>query len=184
MAKLGVPPALISVLQALHATVNVTFTVEGVPRTVGSIIGVKQGDLLGPILFNFHVAGAMMAWQQERQSVPPVFQTKEDCVLDGREWRKEVSSEPLEVADTLYADDTGEFFKTRADAVQDVPLLVEFLAKFGLFVHVKLPGQKKSKSVLMYHSPFSTEGFVPRLLDLRRGVLRRHRRGRWVKHPR
>jgi hypothetical protein len=36
-------------------------------------------------------------------------------VLDGREWRKEVSSEPLEVADTLYADDTGEFFKTRAD---------------------------------------------------------------------
>jgi hypothetical protein len=72
--------------------------------------------------------------------------------LDGREWRKEVSSEPLEVADTLYADDTGEFFKTRADAVQDVPLLVEFLAKFGLFVHVKLPGQKKSKSVLMYHS--------------------------------
>ena len=117
-----------------------------------SIIGVKQGDLLGPILFNFHVAGAMMAWQQERQSVPPVFQTKEDCVLDGREWRKEVESEPLEVPDTLYADDTGEFFKTRADAVQDVPLLVEFLAKFGLFVHVKLPGQKKSKSVLMYHS--------------------------------
>jgi hypothetical protein len=37
----------------------------------------------------------MMAWQQERQSVPPVFQTKEDCVLDGREWRKEVDSEPL-----------------------------------------------------------------------------------------
>jgi hypothetical protein len=36
--------------------------------------------------------------------------------------------------------------------VQDVPLLVKFLAKFGLFVHVKLPGQKKSKSVMMYHS--------------------------------
>jgi hypothetical protein len=35
--------------------------------------------------------------------------------------------------------------------VQDVPLLVEFLEKFGLFVHVKLPGQTKSKSVLLYH---------------------------------
>jgi hypothetical protein len=35
----------------------------------------------------------------------------------------------------LYADDTGEFFKTRADAVQNVPLLVKFLAKFWLFVH-------------------------------------------------
>ena len=65
----------------------------------------------------------------------------------GREWswRKErveggadgEGGELLEVADTLYADDTGEFFRSRADAVQDVPLLVEFLEKFGLFVHVK-----------------------------------------------
>jgi hypothetical protein len=102
--------------------------------------------------------------------VPPVFQTKEDCVLDGREWRKETDSEPLEVADTLYADgDTGGFFKTRADAVQDVPLLVKFLAKFGLFVHVKLPGQKKSKSVLMYHSA-PKASYREGLLDLRRGV--------------
>ena len=59
--------------------------------------------------------------------------------------------ELLEVGDTLYADDTGEFFKTRADAVQDVPRLVDFFERFGLFVHVKLPGQKKSKSVLLYH---------------------------------
>jgi hypothetical protein len=37
--------------------------------------------------------------------------------------------------------------------VQDVPRLVKFLARFGLFVHVKLPGQKKSKSVLLlYHA--------------------------------
>jgi hypothetical protein len=35
--------------------------------------------------------------------------------------------------------------------VQDVPLLVELLEKFGLFVHIKLPGQKKTKSVLLYH---------------------------------
>jgi hypothetical protein len=33
--------------------------------------------------------------------------------------------------------------------VQDV--LVEFLERLGLFVHVKLPGEKKSKSVLLYH---------------------------------
>jgi hypothetical protein len=152
MAKLGVPPALLNVLRALHKTVNVKFAVEGVEKTVGSIIGVRQGDLLGPIFFNFHVAGAMMAWQAERTTRPPVLQTKGDFVLDGREWRKEEGGEPLEVADTLYADDTGEFFLERADAVKDVPLLVEFLERFGLFVHVKLPGQKKSKSVLLYHA--------------------------------
>jgi hypothetical protein len=30
-------------------------------------------------------------------------------------------------------------------------VLVEFLENFSLFVHVKLPGQRKSKSVLLYH---------------------------------
>jgi hypothetical protein len=59
-------------------------------------------------------------------------------------------------------------FKTRADAVQDVSLLVEFLAKFGLFVHVKLPGKKKSKSVLMYHSApkASYQGFSTLDIDV------------------
>jgi hypothetical protein len=81
-----------------------------------------------------------------------VLQTKEDCVLDGRAWEREEGAEELEVPDTLYADDTGEFFRLRAHAVQDVPRLVKFLARFGLFVHVKPPGQKKSKSVLLYHA--------------------------------
>ena len=70
----------------MHAKVNVEFSVEGVGRTVPSVIGVRQGDLLGPILFNFHVAGALMAWKAERQSAPPALRTKCDFVLDGREW--------------------------------------------------------------------------------------------------
>ena len=65
MAKLGVPPALLNVLRALHKTVNVKFSVEGVEKTAGSTVGFRQGDLLDPILSNFHVAGAMMAWQQK-----------------------------------------------------------------------------------------------------------------------
>jgi hypothetical protein len=61
-------------------------------------------------------------------------------VLDGRAWEREEGAEELVVPDTLYADDTGEFFRLRAHAVQDVPRLVKFLARFGLFVHVELPG--------------------------------------------
>jgi hypothetical protein len=60
MAKLGVPPALLNVLRALHKTVDVKFSVEGVEKAAGSTIGVRQGDLLDPVLSNFHVAGAMM----------------------------------------------------------------------------------------------------------------------------
>jgi NAD(P)-dependent dehydrogenase (short-subunit alcohol dehydrogenase family) len=83
----------LEVLQALHETVNARFSVEGVEKAVGSTIGVRQGDLPGPILFNFHVAGELihdgrpMAWQEaiqeERETPPPVLQTKEDCVLNG-----------------------------------------------------------------------------------------------------
>jgi hypothetical protein len=40
VAKLGVPPGVLEVLQALHETVNAKFSVEGVEKAVGSIIGV------------------------------------------------------------------------------------------------------------------------------------------------
>ena len=33
------------------------------------------------------------------------------------------------MADTLYADDTGDFFLQRVNEEQDVPLLVDFLAR-------------------------------------------------------
>jgi hypothetical protein len=59
-----------------------------------------------------------MAWQEaiqeERETPPPVLQTKEDCVLNGRAWERDGGAEELEVRDTLYADDTGEFFRLRA----------------------------------------------------------------------
>jgi hypothetical protein len=52
--------------------------------------------------------------------------------------------------------------------VQDVPLLVDFFEQLGLFVHVKLPGQKKSKSVLRAALPRGSGGFVPQLQHPRR----------------
>jgi len=48
LLRYGVPPKLVSLLRALHETVHVTFDVDGVVRSLLSIIGVKQGDLLGP----------------------------------------------------------------------------------------------------------------------------------------
>ena len=47
MLNQGVPPMLVSLLKALHAQVNVKFNVDGVEKTPSSIIGIKQGDLLG-----------------------------------------------------------------------------------------------------------------------------------------
>jgi hypothetical protein len=61
MLKFGVPAKLVSLLKALYRTVKVNFTVDEVREVMLSIIGVKQGDLLGPKLVIFHICAIMMS---------------------------------------------------------------------------------------------------------------------------
>ena len=51
LLKYGAPPKLVDLLIALHKSVIVKFEIDGVKKILNAIIGVKQGDLLGPILF-------------------------------------------------------------------------------------------------------------------------------------
>jgi hypothetical protein len=55
-------------LKALHERASVNFEVEGAGKVIESIIGAKQGDLLGPILFNIYGAAAMIAWRKLREA--------------------------------------------------------------------------------------------------------------------
>ena len=63
LAKFGVPKKLICLLRAVHQRVNVTFEVDEISHTILSILGVKQGDILGPILFVMFIAAIMMTWR-------------------------------------------------------------------------------------------------------------------------
>ena len=51
LGKFGVPPKLVRLLKALHQDVFVKFEVDGITHEVRCMIGVKQGDILGPVLF-------------------------------------------------------------------------------------------------------------------------------------
>ena len=53
LAKFGVPNKLISLIKAIHVDFEIKFMVDEVTHTMDCLIGVKQGDIIGSILFSF-----------------------------------------------------------------------------------------------------------------------------------
>ena len=100
LLKFGVPPKLVSVLESMHRHVTVQFTVDGVIRTLLSIIGVKQGDLLGPELFTFFMAAVMETWRSASSYPLPTFRTRRDFVMTGR--RHTTAGKEFTVGDSEY----------------------------------------------------------------------------------
>ena len=84
LPRLGVPAKLVSVLKALFTDVKCKLDYEGEFALIKSVIRVKQGDLLGPVLFSYHMAAVMIAWRARFKGTTPTFCTKFDDVLSGR----------------------------------------------------------------------------------------------------
>ena len=84
LEKFGVPEKIIFLLRSLHQNVCVKFSVCDIEHSMKSIIGVKQGDILGPVLFTFHIAAIMSTWRKVNLGPVCVFKTKEDFVMTGR----------------------------------------------------------------------------------------------------
>ena len=49
LRKLGVNDKIVRILEDLHHTVHIHCDIGGIDKEIDSTIGVKQGDLLGPI---------------------------------------------------------------------------------------------------------------------------------------
>ena len=64
-------------------------------------IGVKQGDILGPLLFTFFIAAVMITWRNTTKVPACIFKTKEDAVMTGRSYR--AYGEDLPLQDSEYA---------------------------------------------------------------------------------
>ena len=162
---LGVPAKIVRLLKSLHANVEVKFVINDVTKSIESIIGVKQGDILGPLLFIFYLAAVMISWRKTYDRPVCIFNTKFDDVLTGRRYNTKRGVEEFSLPDSEYADDTAVLFTTRTSAKFFIPLLLNHFARFGLEVHVGT-GEKPSKSEVLfvaapdsvYNDPSSFDG--------------------------
>ena len=83
---IGVPLKLIRLLKSLHANVEVKFVINDITKSIDSIIGVKQGDILGPLLFIFYLAAVLITWRSAFERPVCVFHTKFDEIVTGRRY--------------------------------------------------------------------------------------------------
>ena len=153
MLKFGVPQKIIQLLKAAHDQVKVKFSVDGITHIIDSIIGVKQGDILGPILFVFYIAAIMIVWRKNYDGPKCIFWTKNDFVMTGR--RINTKGEEFEFMDSEYADDTAIMFPCRDSLDKWLPKLYDVFEKFGMEIHSGSIGKKSKSEVLFVAAPDS-----------------------------
>ena len=168
--RFGLPPKMISIIKALHKNINVKFTVDDITNEMNCIIGVKQGDILGPVLFTIYIAAIMISWRSAYERPICMFRSKEDFVLTGR--RPNTKGDDFGFEDSEYADDTTVLFATRESLEVYVPLMIEHFKRFGMEVHTgdrNEPNKPPKTEVLFVAAPSTTyenpQTFDNRTLD-------------------
>ena len=155
LRKYGVPVRIVDLLIALHKSVIVKFEIDGVIATLLSIIGVKQGDLLGPILFTFYIAAIMMTWRSEHTYDLCLLRSRDDFEMTGRP--PPTSGDNVTIADSEYADDTGMPFTSREDVQEQTPIVMTHFGRWGMEIHAGVYAPdgsvaKESKSEVLFCS--------------------------------
>ena len=92
----------------------------------------KQGDLLGPELFDFYIAAVMETWRSTSNYELCAFRTRPDFQMTGR--RFNAKGDEFTIGDSEYADDTGLAFCSRMDVEEQTPRVMAHFGKWGRFV--------------------------------------------------
>ena len=160
LSKFGVPSKLVNILKALHKTINVKFTIDSISHIIECGIGVKQGDVLGPILFSMFIAAIMITWRKTRTHPQCTFRTNNDYVMTGR--RPNSRGDDFDFGDSEYADDTAVLFDSMESVLVDAPGIDSHFFRFGMEVHSgDYTSNKDSKTKILFVSTRSTTNQPP-----------------------
>ena len=153
LRKFGMPDHFINLLIRLHTNATMDFMVGDIDTAVPSDIGVRQGSIEGPILFLFFFQAAIETakWPVAK----PIFYTRKNGMVSGENWKRKREDDnwrnitSFELWASLFADDCGLFFETRADLITGSNYIFDHLKRFGLQMHVGR-GDTASKTEAMF----------------------------------
>jgi len=147
LAKFGVPPHLVELIRRLHTGVVAKLTVGSEDKEMPCTSGTKQGDPLAAILFLFVMQACLETLDLEGvEFQTPAMGTAGtgNRMPTGAPWKTKRGWDAYRLWCSLYADDAGIIFPTRAALQEGTQKLYSHFVRFGLSMHV---GRKEKDKV-------------------------------------
>ena len=151
LSKFGVPAHLLSLIKRIHTGVVAKFKMGTEEVEIPNTSGTKQGDPLAAILFLFHIQACLETLDVEglsfRTAAAGVEGTKGRGLTGSKGIRR---SEGFSVAMSLYADDAGNLFETRAKLHEGLRKIFAHFKRFGLTMHVGRNGAASKTEAMFF----------------------------------
>ena len=121
--KFGIPPKFIRLIIALYRII-VQLSIDGAEVNIESIIEVKQGDVLGPIIFIIYMVALTDTRKQKEDISPCLFRSKQDSIITELRTNIVRGVEEFAMTESAYADDAAFVFPSREISERDTPRIM------------------------------------------------------------
>jgi len=139
LERLGVPDELINLIKGLLNGSEAAIRIKG--EIVGDFsldMGLKQGSVFAPLLFNIFFGAIIDAWQKRLlgKGIPLIFNLNGDFLsLDAL--KRKTGIEHITISDLLFADDAKIVSSSAEDLQVMLNIFVEVTEAFGQEVSIK-----------------------------------------------
>jgi hypothetical protein len=147
LTKLGCPQRFVDRIKALHDTVLIQLKRGDVSVTAEAYSGVRQGDIIGPSLFNLYMFAALLSFKCRKHTPDCLFQTNVTSLeqrLHGIP--SKLSGTAIAVNEILYADETALLSNSKEELTSDLMLIRQVFTEFCMTMHEGGPGGNPSKT--------------------------------------